>query len=121
MFVKNISECPEFIANDGCLIREWIHPKNDSVDLPYSVAMATVEIGKQSYKHKLEQTEVYIVFSGEGVMHIDDEEQDVISGEAILVPANATQWIENTGDEELCFLAIVNPPWSEEGDRRIED
>tara|TARA_R110002072_G_scaffold3803_3_gene27130 strand:- start:89 stop:454 length:366 start_codon:yes stop_codon:yes gene_type:complete len=121
VFVKNINECPEFIANDGCLIREWVHPKNDAVDLPYSVAMATVEIGKQSYKHALEQTEVYIIFSGEGVMHIDDEAQEVISGEAILVPAGATQWIENTADEELCFIAIVNPPWSDEGDKRIED
>ena len=54
-------------------------------------------------------------------MHIDDEAQEVISGEAILVPAGATQWIENTADEELCFIAIVNPPWSDEGDKRIED
>jgi len=120
VFVKNISECPEFTANDGCLIREWIHPKNDAVDVPYSVAMATVEIGKQSYEHKLDQTEVYIIFSGDGVMHIDDEEENVHAGEAVLVPAGAIQWIENCGDEELCFIAIVNPPWSEEGDTRID-
>lgn len=121
MFVKNINDCPEFTANDGCLIREWLHPKNDSIELPYSLAMATVEIDKQSYKHKLEQTEVYIIFSGEGIMHIDDEAQEVNSGEAILVPAGAVQWIENTGAEELCFIAIVNPPWSEQGDTRIDE
>jgi mannose-6-phosphate isomerase-like protein (cupin superfamily) len=121
VFVKNINDCPEFTANDGCLIREWIHPKNDSIALPYSVAMATVEIGKQSYEHKLEQTEVCIVFSGEGIMHIDDEEQEVSSGEAILVPAGAIQWIENTGDEELSFIAIVSPPWSEAGDIRLNE
>ena len=120
MFVKNINDCSEFTANDGCQIREWLHPKNDPIALPYSVAMATVDIGKESYKHKLEQTEVYIIFSGEGVMHIDDEAEDVNAGEAIYVPANAVQWIENTGDEELCFIAIVNPPWSDDGDTRTE-
>lgn len=121
MFVKNINDCPEFTANDGCLIREWVHPKNDSIELPYSVAMATVAAGKQSYKHKLEQTEMYIIFSGQGMMHIDEEQQLVNSGEAILVPAKAIQWIENTADEDLCFIAIVNPPWHEEGDVRINE
>jgi mannose-6-phosphate isomerase-like protein (cupin superfamily) len=121
VFVKNINDCAEFIANDGCRIKEWLHPKNDPIELPYSVAMATVDIGQQSYEHKLEQTEVYIIFSGEGDMHIDDEVQRVIAGEAVLVPAGSVQWIENISDEELCFIAIVNPPWSEEGDTRIDD
>lgn len=119
MFVKNINDCDEFIANDGCRIKEWLHPKNDPIDLSCSVAMATIDIGKQSYKHKLEQTEVYILFSGEGVMHIDDEEKSVIAGEAVFIPAGAVQWIENTSDEELCFIAIVNPPWTDAGDIKV--
>jgi mannose-6-phosphate isomerase-like protein (cupin superfamily) len=119
VFVKNINDCEEFIANDGCRIKEWLHPENDAIDLAYSVAMATIDIGEQSYEHRLEQTEVYILFSGEGVMHIDEEQKNVIAGEAVLIPAGAVQWIENTGDEELCFIAIVNPPWTEAGDVRL--
>ena len=67
MFVKSINDCSEFIANDGCRIQEWLHPKNDLVELPYSVAMATVDIGQQSYKHKLEQAEIYLITSGKAV------------------------------------------------------
>jgi mannose-6-phosphate isomerase-like protein (cupin superfamily) len=119
VFVKNISECAEFTANDGCRIKEWLHPKNDAVDLPYSVAMATVDVGEQSYKHKLEQAEVYLITSGHGRMHIDDEEQDVKSGDAIYIKPERIQWIENNGQESLCFIALVNPPWSEEGDLRV--
>jgi mannose-6-phosphate isomerase-like protein (cupin superfamily) len=103
VFVKNISECAEFTANDGCRIKEWLHPKNDAVDLPYSVAMATVDVGEQSYKHKLEQAEVYLI----------------TSGDAIYIEPERTQWIENNGQESLCFIALVNPPWSEEGDLRV--
>jgi len=36
VFVKKTSECDAFVANDGCTIRELLHPKNDPVDLPYS-------------------------------------------------------------------------------------
>ena len=119
MFVKSINDCPEITANDGCQLREWLHPKNDPIDLPYSISMATVETGEQTYKHKLKQTEVYIIFSGQGEMHIDNEERTVMAGEAVLIPAEAVQWIKNTGDEELCFIALVNPPWKEEDDKRV--
>ena len=119
MFVKNIDDCVEFTANDGCRIKEWLHPKNDVVDLPYSVAMATVEVGEQSYKHTLEQTEVYLISAGQGLMYIDDEEREVKNGDAIYIEPKRVQWIENTGDIPLQFIALVNPPWSEEGDKRL--
>tara|TARA_B100000809_G_C14753948_1_gene393214 strand:- start:156 stop:356 length:201 start_codon:yes stop_codon:yes gene_type:complete len=51
MFVNKISACDAFVANDGCETRELLHPKNDSVDLPYSLALATVDIGKQCYNY----------------------------------------------------------------------
>jgi mannose-6-phosphate isomerase-like protein (cupin superfamily) len=119
VFVKNIDDCPEFTANDGCQIREWLHPKNDSIELPYSIAMATVAIGQQSYKHKLEQAEVYLITAGKGLMHIDDEKREVKVGDAVYIEPLRTQWIENISEEVLCFTAIVNPPWSKEADIRI--
>jgi mannose-6-phosphate isomerase-like protein (cupin superfamily) len=120
VFVKNISECSEFTANDGCQIKEWLHPKNDPVELSYSVAMATVDVGQKSYKHKLEQAEVYLITAGKGLMHIDDEEREVYAGDAIYIEPLRTQWIENIAEEVLCFIAIVNPPWSNVGDIRID-
>jgi mannose-6-phosphate isomerase-like protein (cupin superfamily) len=119
VFVKNIDDCAEFTANDGCQIREWLHPKNDAVDLPYSVAKGTVDVGLQTYKHKLEQSEVYLITAGKGLMHIDDEEKEVKTGDAIYIEPTRTQWIENNAQETLSFIVIVNPPWSEEGDIRL--
>ncbi len=120
MFVKNLQDCPGFVANDGCRIHELLHPKNDPVSLPYSIAFATLEAGKSSYRHKLEQTEVYYLLSGNGVMHINDESQTVKTGDVILIPGDAIQWLENTGNEKIEFIAIVNPPWTEEGDTRLD-
>lgn len=120
MFVKNIGDCAEFIANDGCHIRELLHPDKDTVNLPYSIAHARVEPGKHSYRHYLKQDEVYYILEGHGRMHVDDEEQDVAAGDAIHIPAGAVQWIENTGAGILDFLALVNPPWTEADDIRLD-
>ena len=120
MFVKKTSDCEVYIANDGCKVRELLHPKNDAVDLPYSLALATVDVGKQSYQHKLGQTEVYHILQGHGRIFIENEDTEVAAGDVIVIPEEALQWIENVGNEPLVFAAIVSPPWTEEGDTRIE-
>jgi len=116
MFVKNLNACKEFTANDGCLIRELLHPKNDPVDLGWSMAVASVCAGKRTLQHKLVQSEVYYILSGQGRMHIHNEACEVCAGDVVLIPPQAIQWIENTGDRELQFIAIVSPPWREQDD-----
>ena len=120
MFVKKPENCAEFTASDGCRLRELLHNKNDPVDLPYSIALARVETGGRTYRHRLDRTEVYYILSGCGRLHVDAEARDVAAGEAVLVPPGTQQWLENTDDAELRFLAIVSPPWSEAGDERLE-
>ncbi len=119
MFVKKTSECDAFVANDGCSIRELLHPKNDAIELPYSLALATVDVGSKSYQHKLEQTEVYHILQGQGRMFIENEDNEVDVGDVIVIPAEALQWIENIGSEPLRFAAIVSPPWTKDSDVRL--
>lgn len=118
MFVKKLNDCPSFTANDGCEIKELLHPKNDQINLPYSLAVATVAQNQSSYRHKLEQTEVYYILSGQGLLHIDSDEKIVSPGDAAIIPGGSEQWIENISTTPLSFIAIVNPPWTDEGDVR---
>lgn len=124
MLIKRTSDCNEFTANDGCRIREVLHPANDgdrlgSSGLPFSLAIARVEPGKQSYAHYLRQVEVYYILDGRGVMHVGEESAEVGPGDAVYIPPGASQWISNTGDGELVFAAVVSPPWSEGDDIRL--
>ncbi len=119
MLIKRTADCNEFTANDGCGIREVLHPRNDGEGLPLSLAVARVAPGKQSYAHYLEQVEVYYILEGRGLMHIDDETAEVGPGDAVYIPARAHQWIENLGADELLFVAACVPPWSEDGDVRL--
>jgi len=118
MLVKHEKDCEEIIANDGCRLRELLHPDRDEVELSYSLAMAYVEPGKSTYRHCLRQSEVYYIIQGIGQMHIGDEVQEVYEGDAIYIPKNAEQWIENAGKNVLVFAAIVSPPWRAEDDIR---
>ncbi len=120
MYVKRTIDCPELVANDGCRLREVLHPKNDGIALPYSLAVAVVEPGRWSYRHRLAQTEVYYILEGGGIMHIDAASRPLCPGDAVVIPAGSLQWIENPGRNPLVFAAIVSPAWRAEDDARLE-
>jgi mannose-6-phosphate isomerase-like protein (cupin superfamily) len=119
MFIKREKNCQEIIANDGCRLRELLHPDRDPAEVPYSLAVAYVDPGKSTYQHYLHQTEVYYILQGRGLMHIGEDSREVFVGDTVVIPAGKNQWIENIGKEILAFAAIVSPPWREEDDVRL--
>ncbi|MFT4585187.1 MAG: mannose-6-phosphate isomerase-like protein (cupin superfamily) [Gammaproteobacteria bacterium] len=119
MLINSEGSCRQFIANDGCKIRELLHPKNDPIALGFSLASAEIAAGQASYRHRLAQAEVYYIVSGTGEMHIGEEVQAVQVGDAVFIPAHETQWIKNIGSDVLKFIAIVAPPWCSEDDVRL--
>ncbi|MHC4818459.1 MAG: cupin domain-containing protein [Planctomycetota bacterium] len=119
MLIKRLKSCPEIVANDGCRLRELLHPDRDDADVAYSLAVAWVDPGERTHAHTLRrQTEVYLVVIGKGTMHIDDEVDEVEEGDAVVIPPGRVQWIENPGPDRLCFAALVSPPWQAEDDVR---
>lgn len=114
MFIKDLKECPEFLAGDKTILKELLHPDKQNIKLRYSFAHATLKLDKTSTPHMLKTSEVYYILEGEGIMHIDDESEKVKSGQAIYIPPNAKQYIENTGKTDLKFLCIVDPAWRKE-------
>lgn len=107
-----ISNKKAFLAGDETLIQELFHPKNDALQLPYSIAHGTLGSGQSSLPHILEENkELYIFLEGEGVLHISDELVEVRAGDLVLVPAGAKQHLVNTGDQTMAFFCVVSPPW----------
>ncbi len=117
MFVRNLSDCSEFVAGDGTLLRELLHPDKQEIELRYSLAHAIVPIGQVSIEHSLTTSEVYYILSGIGEMHIDQEVQTVKAGDAVYIPPNARQFIRNVGNESIVFICIVDPAWRKEDER----
>lgn len=122
MLIKDIKNCNYFEALDKTILCELLHPKNEKEDLKidYSIVHAVLKAGESSLVHKLKTSvEVYYILEGKGIMHIDDESEEVQPGQVIYIPANSKQYIQNTSDDELKFLAIVYPMWHAEDEELI--
>lgn len=120
MFVRLLADCDPFIAGDGSLLRELLHPEKAPLDLNYSLAHATVPASQTTKPHRLAASEIYYIIRGSGQMYIDDESQPVGPDSAVYIPPGATQYIANTGQDDLVFLCIVDPAWREEDEEILD-
>jgi mannose-6-phosphate isomerase-like protein (cupin superfamily) len=119
MLIKDIRKCDYFKALDHTYLCEIFHPFHEKLDvnLPFSLAYATLPPGKTSKTHYLkDSTEIYYILDGTGKITIQHEQKTVSAGQVILIPPNHHQSIENIGSDDLKFLCIVSPPWSKEND-----
>jgi len=116
MLVKDLSDCDEFIAGDGSVLRQLLHPDKVNVVCRCSLCHATVKPGQTTRPHRLKTSEVYYILEGQGLMSVDGESQAVRPGQAIYIPPHSTQHIKNTGESDLEFLCVVDPAWREENE-----
>ncbi|MEM0992884.1 MAG: cupin domain-containing protein [Bacteroidota bacterium] len=113
MIIKSTDAIQSFTAGDFTTIKELLHPKNDAVDINYSLAHAELGVGQRSENHILQQqSELYFILEGQGEAHIGGVVQLMQQGDFVLIPAGVEQYIVNVGTDTLRFLCIVSPPWS---------
>lgn len=111
--IKHLSASAEFYTAEKCFITEL---SNTADDPDISIARARVEPGVTTRWHRLSGTvERYCIISGRGRMEVGDlEPQEVTAGDVVLIPSMCRQRITNTGLEDLLFLAICTPRFSNE-------
>jgi mannose-6-phosphate isomerase-like protein (cupin superfamily) len=117
MIIKSLKRTAGFKAGDASFLRELLHPAKESVDIDYSLAHAVVEPGGKTLPHRLKSSEVYYVVSGRGLMHVGSERAEVEAGQAVYIPPDEIQFIENIGSSDLAFLCIVDPAWRPEDEK----
>ncbi len=114
---KILADEQTFLAGDHTRLKEVLQPGRDGFPESFSIAYAELDPGKSSLPHRLKgSAEVYLVLSGKGEMHIDEDVFWVQSGEIVYIPAGANQYILNVGTEKLAFYCVVSPPWSSENE-----
>jgi len=111
MLIADLHSCEVFLSGDKVTLRELLHPDKTPLKIRYSLAHAKVKAGEASRPHKLKTSEVYYILAGKGIMHIEDESTEVHANQAIYIPPNSKQSIQNTEDSDLIFLCIVDPAW----------
>ena len=121
MLIKDVQKSHFITSNDDTVLCELLHPARDGVLIPHSIAYAILKPGHASLPHRLRKSsEIYFILEGKGIMHIDNESEAVHRNQAIFIPPLSWQYIQNTGTDDLKFLCVVNPSWSED-DEEVKD
>lgn len=96
----------------------------DECRLPVAVQTWTLPPGASEGMHTHDPDnepldELYLVVSGTGLMHVNDEVYDINSGDSVLTPAGASHDLVNTGDDPLRVVVVWGKPgeaeWSHFG------
>ena len=121
MIVRRSEECAEIVANDGCRLRELLHPSRGAPGLSFSLASAKLEPGEATCPHRLtHESETYYIVSGHGRIVVEGASEFLRPGDVAVVPIGAEQYIECAGPDTLQFLNIVDPPWQLDHDVRSD-
>ena len=118
--IKHQNLDDEVYSHENCYITEL----SNSLDDPdLSVARARVTPGETTRWHRLVGTgERYYIIHGRGLVEIDDRSpQEVSAGDIVLIPPMCRQRITNSGSEDLIFLAICTPRFSNDVYEDIEE
>lgn len=58
-----------------------------------------------------EAEQVYVIVAGNGLMRVDDEEQEVGPGVLVFIPPGARHAIRNLGTTPLTYVSATSPPF----------
>ena len=111
--IKRQDLAQEYFFAEGCFITE-ISNSDDDPALP--IARARLEPGRRTRCHRLAGTvERYVILAGRGEVEVGDlGPQPVSVGDVVIIPPRCRQRIHNPGPEDLLFLAICTPRFTEE-------
>ena len=115
---QNLSD--EFYTPEKCYITELCNRPDDP---DASIARARVEPGVTTRWHRLKgMVERYYIISGRGRMEVGKlPPQEVNPGDVVLIPSMCRQRIANIGSDDLIFLAICTPGFSNDVYEDVEE
>lgn len=110
----------EFYTSEKCYITEL---SNTPEDPDVSIARARVEPGVTTRWHRLKEiTERYLIISGKGLVETGDlPPQEVTAGDVVIIAPLCRQRITNTGPDDLIFLAVCTPRFTQDVYEDVED
>ena len=117
--VKRQDLSKEFYTSEKCYITELSNAPDDP---DASIARARVAPGVSTRWHRLVGTvERYYILKGRGRVEVGQlPPQEVNAGDIVLIPPLCRQRITNIGSEDLIFIAICTPRYSNEMYEDIE-
>jgi mannose-6-phosphate isomerase-like protein (cupin superfamily) len=118
--IRRIDLIEEYYTPEGCYIIEL---SNTPDDADASIARARVAPGVTTRWHRLRGTaERYCILSGRARVEVGKlPPQELHPGDVALIPPMCRQRITNIGSDDLIFLAICTPRFSNDAYEDLGD
>jgi len=108
----------EYYFKEGCYIQEW---HNIDQDEECSIVHVRVQAKQKTRLHALKNTqERYVILSGQARVTVAAKSWIVKANDVIHIASDTPQQIENLLHQDLLFLAICTPRFSEENYSDLE-
>ena len=75
----------------------------------FVMGYVTIYPGGKVPLHSHKQEEVYLIISGKGIMHINDEKKNVKKGNYLYISPNSSHLLENISKENLIIIFCYAP------------
>lgn len=103
MIQKTNETNTRFGQYDGFSTNLLIGESNSGCD-EISIQITNVLPGKMQTIHSHPEYQCYYILQGKGQVIIEDEVQELLSGDAVLIPSNSMHGIKNIGETILRYL-----------------
>ncbi len=77
-----------------------------------SLQISEIPIGSEQPLHAHDPEQCYYIIRGRGLITIEEESKEVVTGDAVYIPSNKKHGIKNTGNEILEYVTANSPPFS---------
>ena len=113
--VVHASEVPEY-AWDGIVSWRKLICGDTGNSESLTVGIAELEVGSTTdgAVHRHQHHEVYVITSGTGLVHLDDDAHPVEAGSAVFIPGGVRHCAQNTGTETLRLVYVLAADASED-------
>lgn len=112
--VFKLTDLPFIESPDGTMRDSVMVTEETCGAQQYTAGLFFVRPGTRGHADKHEgQEELYYIFSGRGLIVIDDQPHEMEAGDVVFVPDGATHYLINNSDETLGLFWAIAKRWSD--------
>jgi mannose-6-phosphate isomerase-like protein (cupin superfamily) len=113
--MKIFNKGNSYNTGDLKILSSWmLISTNNTASQNLSLQISEIPIGSEQPIHNHEPEQCYYIIKGKGLMVIENESQEVKTGDAIFIPSNFKHGIKNLGNEVLEYITANAPLFSKE-------
>ena len=103
----------------GCDLRR-VYPWTEVASPLWGTAIASVRPGECTTPHSHDEFETFLVLSGRGLMTIENESEEMVTGDVVFIPKNKNHRFANLSDKEPLVFQTIFWDSPESRDRMAE-